>query len=445
MPLFPRIGRRSNTPPNTTPTSGAAAPAGAPVVEADPSSCLPKIRLRSCFPARAARSTNAAASGRASAPRASLPAAQRVSRTTAHYMNVGNDAMRTVKEILSLGPTNQLFANAATGGTPQIHSQLLYSAQKLAQAPDTARENAHTSFNIFTQYAAQHLVAGQIVASSPSFYDPQLSTLAAAAGTGICNNYATMTAILTAQALHQQGQPFEVLVCALWGDVDTATGENAPHAVALVRAPGESGNAQTVALDSWVQNSAARPLADTNYPRDRAWGTDEYDIKIVMNAPGSTPEVHVRNPKTGEHQPIAFNELPTESVYRAVQGSMSAADFESFVGQNPTASAMSALQDWAKNTATQQAIFGDQGRKISRHAEALRYYHMYQQEGNATLDAPTLYKSPSGSLAVEVPSITFPGAVGLPVERQVQDAADQNALTLEPVRATQKPEPPQNS
>jgi hypothetical protein len=365
-------------------------------------------------------------------------------------MNAGNHAMCIVKELLNLGPFNQLFANAAAGGKPQMQAQLLYSASQLAQASAQTREHAHTSFSTLTQYAAQHPVAGQTVAFSPSFYDPQVSTLAAAAGTGVCGHYATMTAILTAQALHRQGLPFEVLVCALSGQIDQDTGENAPHSVAFVRAPGDSNNAHAVALDSWVQNSAARPLSDTNYPKERAWGFDEYELRIVMREPGSTPEVHVRNPRAGNHQPIPFGDLPTENVYRAVQGSMSAADFESFVAKNPTASDLSALQKWTTDTVTQQTIFGDQGGAISRHAETLRYYNLYQQERNADADAPTLYKSHSGSLTVEADEITFAGAVGLPVALHVQNAADQNALTLEPtrldpVRAARKPEPPQNS
>jgi hypothetical protein len=346
------------------------------------------------------------------------------------FMQVGNAVMSTVKELLPLGPGNQIFANAdPTHPGRAFMGEQISSRIAVAISPRFG-ENKE---NLLSEYAEKHPLVKEL---SPFVYestDPNLAKLVVAAGTGGCNTFAGLTAVLMAQALHAKGKSFEVLVVQQHPDDDTAeTGLNATHTFALVRPFNDHYNEQAIVLDSWVQNSASRPVAHTVYGGKMNIKWDAPIVKIVSAADGQAPKAQFWEGSSRGRVDVDFSALPQEADYRAVQGLISREAVESFIENHPKRKEF--FGQWSSFAAEIANLYANSGATIANNPEKLRRLETYQAEHDAVPQAPTLYRTYSGSQTVDAGTITFPGAAGIPVSRQVQAAADQNALTTASVR-----------
>jgi hypothetical protein len=345
------------------------------------------------------------------------------------YLEVGRQVMEMVKhEFMPMGPTNQLFANAASLGAPAKAAELVGEAESFVF--DNQAGAAPDSGNIFAMYAAQHPVVSQISPAVLSPLDPQMTPLHVAAGTGACNEYAAVTAVLTAQALAKLNQPFDIKVVQLPVEMDPQTGVNAPHVFTTVQPPRAKGGTDAVALDAWTQASAPRLLEHTNYPAHRPVNFSQAPgMRIVKTHANATPRVFVVDAQAMKMKELPFSAVPTEADYRKAHGTLTTQDFEAFVRAQPESSQV--LAQWHEITDDIEATFAQGGAHIANSPEKMMGADMYQQESNADEQAPTVYKTPSQRRTATTQPVQFASAASVPVQPNVQAAAQQTALTVQ--------------
>jgi hypothetical protein len=349
------------------------------------------------------------------------------------FIDVGNAVMAKVKTLLPLGPSNQLFSNLDPEflGRAHLAGTLISSAFSTVFPPFWG-----VSDGVLGAYTDTHPLVSHTEFDVPGTHDPNLLKLAVAGGTGGCDSYASLTALLAAQALHAQGASFEILVVGMGDETDdsyTQKGLNAPHMVAVVRPIGDHHNAQAVVLDSWVQNSAAKPLAHTLYGENNSIQWESARIKIKSERRGRGAQMQLKDPLSGGYFNVNFLNQPQEVDYRAVQGTLSLASLNSHIENSSQQEAFSA--EWAQHAAEIQSLYADGGSTLA-HAEAHQLKRQtFQTEHNAAPGAPTVYRTPSASRISEVRTSTFPGHAGQPVARHLQAAADQHLMTV----AAQRP------
>jgi hypothetical protein len=387
-----------------------------------------KAQLQSCLASRRGAPTKQATAAR--------PAGPVVTAQMMTFMKTGNAVMATVKALLPLGPVNQIFSNV----DPNSPGRARLAAATLGEANAVLLPQlAKSHHKVMAQYVASHPLLKAVNPSVAELEDPQLLKLAVASGTGVCNVYACLTALLTAQALYKQGKPFEILVVTVEGPKGADPGLNAPHAFTVVRPVGDDRNAQAVVLDSWVQNSVSRPLMHTSYGNSKHIHFSKPELKIVNLQDGTAPQTQFFDRYGQPHANLDFATLPTQDDYRAVQGAMSRQHIESFIESSPQREELSA--QWQADVAQVQNLYADGGAMIATAPRDAFGLSVFQAANNAAPDAPTLYRTPCASqtLDVNLSTSTFPGAAGIPVAPNVQETANQYARTTAPQRSEVNP------
>jgi hypothetical protein len=379
-------------------------------------------------------------------------ASTEVSAQVITYLQAGQAALTKVKNLLDLGPANQLFAVAASQGEPLLAKELSNEAcnQAMARRFEARFEGLglfqKPSVDVTSLFVAQHPSVKQVkpVAEAPDT-DPQLLKLAVAARTGLCTEYAALTAVLLAQEPGLKNQPFEILVCGCakvsaqvlrlnWDKNGVgARGVGSPHVVTLLRQPGTSDadHANTVVLDAWTQQSAARLLTDTNYPADRPFEARGPFMRIIKYSADATPQISVRSDQSGVMHSVAFEQLPSLNDYRSVHGALMPQDLDDFIQQHHSEVALQpSMREWSRISAdVSQEFFGPVD-AIAQNTELLQERELHHKVDNAAADAAALYKSPSGSQLFEPVAITFPSSAATLLSPVAQAHAERNALTL---------------
>jgi hypothetical protein len=371
-----------------------------------------------------------------------------VSSQVMTYLQAGQTTLAKVKELLDLGPANQLYAMAASQGEALLIRDLSVQAREQAIQKQMERLGLiqEISTDMATVFLASHPLTHQVERVSHSVdIDPQLLKMPVAARTGLCMEYAALTALLLMQEAELAHQPFEILVCSLADpSVDALlSGDKRigkPHCATLLRPPGtaDTDHANTVVLDGWQQEAPARLLSDTDYPKDRPFRTDMPFVHIIKNKAEDWPRVSVQSDHTLHRHDVALEELATFDDYRAVHGSLQLQDFKEFIKQNrhqPTLQA--SANEWECIAAGVSQSFFQPAEEIAQSTQLLELYELYQQVNNAAENAPSLYRSRSGNRLFEPTAVTFPSPAATRLSPAAHANAQQHVLRV----ATTRPAP----
>ncbi len=231
-----------------------------------------------------------------SSHRACIATAQ-VSTASVHLAEVGNKAIDGVRNLLRLGPTNQVFALASHGGEQaalaKLYRMLEFAFVGASQAGAFAGHSADYKFvELFVRWQNQrlHECSAQISIEdrikafqfSPSLLPPITSScdaqptlirLAAFLGTGSASEFANMTACLAAHEMAMKGIDGHAAVFFIQPDRQQEKfGHAMGHAVAGIYDKAERCNGvdaplagNFMVLDTWQEQACAMPAECTRY------------------------------------------------------------------------------------------------------------------------------------------------------------------------------------
>jgi hypothetical protein len=374
-----------------------------------------------------------------------------VSRGIFENLKTASAALAEARQLLDLGPQNQLFSLVAQRGRQQacglIKHKIELEAQSLAgHYQDSASGSAAAQLAI--GYMTQKKVP-TVAASAGTVYEPGLIGINAGFRTGACTDYAFVAMLCAMQSMLRARRPFELRLVQL-GDRHEddvwipGRAWNADHVVAVLGMPGVNGPEELVLIDPWVERARPVLLSEVQYASgERPWNLDQPLVSVAFDGRQLLASARDDEGDPRSRRRVDITTWPTPQRLHALQGTLSSQELLRHLeagrvehearGNHVAASDVVAfIEELQEHEAESAQLFDPDAKPWKADSKPLLDVPVYQMDQVPGSGHAQLYRTSSGSESLAVDEQVFSGDPGTALSPRSRADAQDRVATLDP-------------
>jgi hypothetical protein len=355
------------------------------------------------------------------------------------HLRTASTAIEAARDLLDLGPSNQLFSLLARRGAQTVVSmvkdKLELEAQSLAGHYDDSASGSAAGRLVIDYMNRKNIPT--VNATTGNVYEAGLISINAGFRTGACTDYGFVAMLAAMKELLAARQPFELRLVSL-GDRHEddlwRPGQpwNADHSAVLLSTPGARNPDEFVLMDAWVERARPVLLSEAAYAGGtRPWNLDQSIISVRFDGSRLRADARDDMGDPDSRRPVNIRAWPTIDRLRAIKGTLSmpelhdhleaGLDDQTAKGNDAAAADIRTFIDELRDDqAGNHALFDPGFKRWKADSAPLLDMPIYQVERVPGEIKAALYRTASGSQTFDVGEHEFvgdPGAALSPTSR----------------------------